>query len=510
MIHKPTRAGQIAPAWLAFLGSVAVLAGLIALLAWDPSRWFADRPEPVTVYCAAGLRAPLEEVAHAYEVAYGVPVQLRYGGSNTLLSQIEVVKRGDLYLPADDSYVDLARSKSLIAETLPLARMTPVLAVRKGNPKGVRGLEDLLAGRVRIAFADPDQAAVGKLVRESLRKSGQWDTLKSKVTVFHATVNDVANTIKVGSVDAGIVWDATVRQYADLAIVSAPQLGTRPGHVSACVLRCSSQPTAALRFARFLAARDRGLLNLKQHGFEPVEGDPWAESPEIQLFAGAMLRPAIEETVTAFEQREGVRVTRVYNGCGILVAQMKAATGAGGHGPDVYFACDQSFMAQVHDLFGEAIEVSTNQLVILVPKGNPHQIRSLKDLGKPGMRIGIGHEKQCAMGALTQQTLVQTGFQSAVMKNVKVQSPTGDMLVNQLRTKSLDAVVAYLSNAVAAADELDAIKLDIPCAIAVQPVAVSRDTAFKQLNGRLLDALRSPTSRARFEANGFHWQGSAK
>ncbi len=43
------------------------------------------------------------------------------------------------------------------------------------------------------------------------------------------------------------------------------------------------------------------------------------------------------------------------------------------------------------------------------------------------------------------------------MKNVAVQSPTGDMLVNQLRTGSLDAVVVYISNATYAGDEVEAI-----------------------------------------------------
>ena len=38
-----------------------------------------------------------------------------------------------------------------------------------------------------------------------------------------------------------------------------------------------------------------------------------------------MLRPAIEETIKDFEQREGAQVTTIYNGCGILVAQIKAA-----------------------------------------------------------------------------------------------------------------------------------------------------------------------------------------
>ena len=62
-----------------------------------------------------------------------------------------------------------------------------------------------------------------------------------------------------------------------------------------------------------------------------------------------MLRPAIEQTITAFEEREGVRVPRVYNGCGILVAQMKA-----GQVPDAYFACDVEFMKQVQALFPDS------------------------------------------------------------------------------------------------------------------------------------------------------------
>jgi ABC-type molybdate transport system substrate-binding protein len=82
------------------------------------------------------------------------------------------------------------------------------------------------------------------------------------------------------------------------------------------------------------------------------------------------------------------------------------------------------------------------------------------------------------------------------------------MLVNQLRTGSLDAVVAYVSNAVSAADQLDAIAIDIPCALAVQPVAVSRDSKRKQMASRLIEALKSPESRERFQGEGFRWKGT--
>jgi molybdate transport system substrate-binding protein len=501
------RAGGSNSVWLAFLGSAAVLAGLVALLAWDPKKWFtpAAPQEPLVVYCAAGLRPPVEAAAKEYEAAYGVPVQLHYGGSQTLLAGIEVARRGDLYIPADESYLPPARAKNLIAETLPLARMSPVVAVKTGNPKHVAGLAGLLRPDVRLAQGNPDATAIGSVTRAALQKAGKWDPLKDRTVVFKMTVNDVASDVQVGAVDAGIVWDATVRQTPGLEAVALPEFAGVKAHITAAVLADSPRPTAALRFARFLAARDRGLPEFAKHGYDPVEGDVWAEEPEIHLLSGAMLRPAIEDTIAAFEKREGCRVTRVYNGCGILVAQMKA-----GDKPDAYFACDKSFMDEVADRFTDQQDVSTNQLVILVPKGNPHGIKSLADLGKDGLRAGIGHEKQCALGALTQKTLREGGVQDRVMKNVKVQTPTGDMLVNQLRTGSLDAVVAYVSNAVPAAGQLEAIAIDIPCALAVQPVAAARESDHKHLTGRLIAAIRSAESRGRFEANGFRWQAAPK
>jgi molybdenum ABC transporter molybdate-binding protein len=506
MRPRRPRTGQIHTAWLAFTASVGALAVLIGLLFWDPDR----RPGPaagasLVVYCAAGIKAPVEAVARDYEKAYGVSIQLQYGGSQTLLANVETSRRGDLYLPADDSYLQIARGKGLVDEVLPLAHMTAVVAVRKGNPKDLHSVDDLLRPGVRLAQANPDAAAIGKLTREALRNSGRWDALERHTLVFKPTVNDVAGDVKLGAVDAGIVWDAVVRQYPDLEAVPVPALAGSTAHVAIGVLRTCTQSAAALRFARYLAARDKGLVEFERNGFLPVEGDPWTEAPEVRLLGGAMLRPAIEETITAFEEREGVHVRRVYNGCGILVAQMRA-----GERPDAYFACDQSFMAQVHDLFLDAVAVSTNQLVILVPKGNPHHVKCLKDLGRPGLRVGVGHEKQCALGVLTQQTLHQGGYHDPVMKNVVVQTPTGDMLVNQLRTGSLDAVVAYVSNATSAADELVAVKIDVPCAVAVQPVAVGKESSLKQLTGRLLDALRSPASQERFEAFGFHWQAAAR
>jgi ABC-type molybdate transport system substrate-binding protein len=214
-----------------------------------------------------------------------------------------------------------------------------------------------------------------------------------------------------------------------------------------------------------------------------------------------MLRPAIDQTIAEFEKREGCRVDRIYNGCGSLVGHMRAA------GPgDVFFACDVSFMDQVADLFPAASEISTNQLVILVKKGNPHKIRTLEDLGRDGIRVGIGNEKQCALGVITQTTLKESGWRDAVTKNVAVQAPAGEMLVNQLLAGGLDAAVTYVSNAAGSAEQLEAIAISMPCAIAHQPLAIGKASKFPQLAARLTTALTTPESRQRFEALGFVWK----
>ena len=174
--------------------------------------------------------------------------------------------------------------------------------------------------------------------------------------------------------------------------------------------------------------------------------------------------------------------------------------------PDAYFACEKSFMTQVHDLFLSPVDISSNHLVIAVHKGNPHNIKTLDDLGKPGLRIGVGNEQQCAMGAITQQTLVQGGKRKKVMDNVKVQTPTGDMLMTQLVSGSLDAVIVYISNT-ANTKDIEVYSVEgIPCANAVQPMAVGKESQFKHLAGRLMTAIRSRHSRDRFESYGFGWR----
>ena len=96
------------------------------------------RPEALTVFCAANLKKPVEAIAEQYRKELGVEVQVQYGPTGTLLSQIQVAKQGDLFIAADDGSVKIAEVEELIREVLPLVVQHPVIAVAKGNPKGIR------------------------------------------------------------------------------------------------------------------------------------------------------------------------------------------------------------------------------------------------------------------------------------------------------------------------------------------------------------------------------------
>lgn len=262
----------------------------------------------LTLYCAAGVKPPVEQAANQYADEYGVQIYLQYGGSGTLLSALQIAQKGDLYLAADESYLEIAAEKGLAAEAVPLARLSPVIAVPKGNPKGVRSLDDLARSDLRAALANPEAAAIGRLMRDGLKESGRWERLQKAATAMFPTVTEIANALRIGSADAGVIWDATANQYPQLETIADPALEPLGNRISIGVLSFSERPTEALRFARYLSARGKGLPLFTQHGYAAVEGDLWAEEPHLRIYCEQELRLMVEEGVRAFEKREGVSV----------------------------------------------------------------------------------------------------------------------------------------------------------------------------------------------------------
>jgi molybdate transport system substrate-binding protein len=501
--------------------TLAVLCVLVTLLYWISSNEGGSsgssgtKVQELSMFCASGMRKVVESVAEEYQRKYGVRVLLQYGGSNTLLSQIEVSRTGDLYLAADQSYLELGRNKGLVQEILPLAKMTTVVGVQRGNPKQIRQLKDLLRDDVRVVLGNHEQAAVGRTTRDELQKTGDWSALRKRVHqtgVFKPTVGEVANDIKLGSVDAGILWDAVVSQYSDLEMVRIPELADGAVNISIGLLSSSKHPTESLRFARYLSARDRGLRTFTELGYQSVDGDVWEEVPKLVFFAGSVNRRALEPILERFARHEGVEIDTVYNGCGILTAQMRTLI-QDGHGasnfPDTYMACDRYYLETVKELFQNTHDVSNVPIRLVVARGNPKQINSLQDLVRPGVRVAIGQPEQCTIGVLSRRLLEAEGiYQQVLEHNVVTQTATSSLLVPSITTGSADVALVYASDTLATGELLDVVPIDSPLALAVQPFGVARSSDHKHLSQRLFSEIAK--SREQFEAAGFQWQLNGK
>ena len=498
------------------------MAGLVLLL-WRPSPGRGQRGELV-LYCAAGLLKPVEEVSAEYQREYGGKVKIEPGGSGTLLSKLRVAPgSADLFLAAEESYVREARAQGLVAEILPVARQHVVIAVKAGNPRKIAAPADLLRPEVTVVLPNPELAAVGRAVKRALAGSGQWEALveqtrqaSPKVSLV-GTVNEAAQAVKLGAADAAIVWDATARQFG-IEFVEVPALEQNTAEqVTLGVVASSEHPAEALHFARYLAARDRGQLVFQKHYLHPLEdADAWEDRPELVLMSGAMLKPAVDEVVKEFSQREGVTVNTIYAGCGLHVAQMKAMKQGEvlpTHFPDAYFSCDVSFMRMVDQWFEAAKNVSRNDMVLAVAKGNPKEVRSIGDLARPDLRVGLAHPVNSALGALTDDLLKKLGLHDKVYASGRkypvLHTDAGHMLVNQLRTGALDLIVVYRSNVLSHSNNADQhpeiVEMNLREAIAIQPYAVAKDSEHKHLMRRLLEAILAPESQKRFLDVGFHW-----
>ncbi len=237
----------------------------------NPPEPGTKRVEPLLVYCAASNRAVVEAIRQDYEAETGQTITLQFGASQTLLSSLQVSETGDLYLPADESYLDLAEQKSLLTERYSLAQMQGVLVVRRDHPAPPETWDALLNGTTRLIQADPDAAAIGKLTRSVLDPQGRWEALKARTVAFKSNVNEVANDVQLGAADVGIAYDALLYSYPELRAIELTELKPIVARVGVGVLKSSQQPTVAQTFARYLAAEDRGGKRYREQGFLPVK-----------------------------------------------------------------------------------------------------------------------------------------------------------------------------------------------------------------------------------------------
>jgi molybdate transport system substrate-binding protein len=218
----------------------------------------------------------------------------------------------------------------------------------------------------------------------------------------------------------------------------------------------------------------------------------------LTVFAAASLTEAFTEIGKAFETANpGAKVTFNFAASSALVGQINEGAPA-----DVFASADEANMKKLTDARANAaapVTFAKNKLTIIVGKGNPKNIGSVKDLADPNL-IVVTAAPQVPIGAYAQQVFTKAGITvtpKSLEENVKA-------VVTKVTAGEADAGIVYTTDVKAAGDQADGVAIpDDVNVIAVYPVAATKSAPNAAAAQAFIGHLTGRAGQATLEKFGF-------
>lgn len=227
------------------------------------------------------------------------------------------------------------------------------------------------------------------------------------------------------------------------------------------------------------------------------------EAKSIMVGAGAGLKPALDPIGKKFTEKTGIKVEYSYLCSAMVLTNMQLTRTGDAMVPGSQHYMDIAIEKGVIDK--DTVTVAGYMIpVICVQKGNPHNITSLEDLTKPGLKVGVGEKEALAVGRLTDKMLKELGLYEDVTKNVVLTGGSASKLVLPLAMKNLDAEINWMATCQAFADKVDIIKIDPKkLKYSVAPIGMTTYSKAKEATKKYLEFVGSEDGREMFEKFGF-------
>lgn len=273
---------------LSLLLAMAMVFALAACSSNDEQKDADDNKarEEVVVFAAASMTETLNQIKETYEKDHNVTLTFNFDSSGTLKTQIQEGADCDLFISAGQkqmNQLDITADKEVNTEGLDfvasdsrvnLLENKVVLVVPEGNPKGIKGFDDLAAkladGSVLMAMGNSD-VPVGQYTQKILSYYKLDETaLANAGTITYGTnVKEVTTQVAEGSVDCGIVY-CTDAFSAGLTVVdSATKDMCGQVIYPAAVMKNAKHEDAAKAFLEYLQS-DAAMKVFENVGFSGV------------------------------------------------------------------------------------------------------------------------------------------------------------------------------------------------------------------------------------------------
>ena len=230
--------------------------------------------DKITVFAAASLTNALNDIAAHYKKTHRTEVVSSFASSSVLARQIEQGAPADLFISADQQWMDDAVAKKSMIDTTRytlLGNDLVLIAPRSENARPVTindktDWKRLLKGE-RLAVGDPDHVPAGIYAKEALEKLGAWSSLSS-VLARANNVRAALALVERNETPYGIVYgsDAVASQKVQV-VGTFPEDSHKPVEYPVAIVK--DRDNAAVKaFYNYLKGPEAAAV-FTQYGFTP-------------------------------------------------------------------------------------------------------------------------------------------------------------------------------------------------------------------------------------------------
>lgn len=215
------------------------------------------------------------------------------------------------------------------------------------------------------------------------------------------------------------------------------------------------------------------------------------------VFAAASLTASFQELARSFEKEHpDTRIELHFAGTPQLVMQIRE-----GAPVDVFASADEANMQRILATdapIAAPVVFAHNRLTIVTAKGNPRDVRSLADLARDDLRVVLCGPEVPA-GRYARRALER----ARVHVNSRSDEPSVKAIVSKVSLAEVDAGIVYVTDAISAADQVDAVPIaDEHNVSASYPIVALGRGAHRSGGLAFVDHVRSAAGRAILQRHG--------
>ena len=230
--------------------------------------------EKITVFAAASLTNALQDIASQYERGKKVKIVSSFASSSTLARQIEEGAPADLFISADQQWMDDAVEKNAVdasSRVTLLGNDLVLVAPTSARPRAVildkaTDWKSLLNGQ-RLAVGDPDHVPAGIYAKEALQNLGAWQQL-SPLMARSNSVRAALALVERGETPYGIVYGSDAIASKKVTVVGLfPASSHKPVEYPVAIVKDRNSASVSA-FYHYLQGQQAAAI-FKEYGFSP-------------------------------------------------------------------------------------------------------------------------------------------------------------------------------------------------------------------------------------------------